>query len=115
MIVIVMKLNQEAMELLVQSHHIINEEVVTDSDSEYDSRKNFMKKKLAAVKRRTSRLTIEPEYIPALGFLSGVVPKHILHKYLQKMSKKSKVVVLDVLMKNETEHKDMLEIMKVMQ
>ena len=94
------------MELLVQSHHIINEEVVTDSDSE---------KKLAAVKRRTSRLTIEPEYIPALGFLSGVVPKHILHKYLQKMSKKSKVVVLDVLMKNETEHKDMLEIMKVMQ
>ena len=55
------------------------------------------------------------EYIPALGFLSGVVPKHILHKYSQKMSKKSEVVVLDILMKNETEHKDMLEIMKVMQ
>ena len=44
-----------------------------------------------------------------------MVPKHILHKYSQKMAEKSKVVVLDILMKNETKHEDMLDIKKVMQ
>lgn len=60
-----------------------------------------------------SRILVQ--YFPALSFLSKVVPKHILHRYSQKMAKKSEVVVLDVLMKNETVKKDMLEIMSVMQ
>ena len=60
-----------------------------------------------------SRILIQ--YFPALAFLSGVVPKHILHKYTKNMSEKSEVVVLDVLMKNETLHKDMLDIMREMQ
>ena len=55
------------------------------------------------------------EYIPALSFLSKVVPKHILHRYSKEMAKKSEVIVLDVLIKNETVHKDMIEIMQVMQ
>lgn len=55
------------------------------------------------------------QYFPALSFLAKVVRKHILHKYSNVMSKKSEVVVLDVLMKNENDHKDMLEIMRVMQ
>lgn len=55
------------------------------------------------------------EYIPAFKFLASVVPKHILHKYSKKMAEKSEVVVLDILMKDETKHEDMLHIMKVMQ
>ena len=51
---------------------------------------------------------------PALAFLSGVVPKHILHKYSKKMAQKSDVVVLDVMMKNENVNKEMLEILHVM-
>lgn len=60
-----------------------------------------------------SRILVQ--YFPALAFLSKVVPKHILHRYSKKMAEKSEVVVLDVLMKNETIKKDMLEIMSVMQ
>ena len=60
-----------------------------------------------------SRIIVQ--YFPALGFLSKTVPKHIHHKYSQKMSEKSEVVVMDVLMKNETIRKDMLEIMGHMQ
>lgn len=55
------------------------------------------------------------QYFPALGFLASVVPKHICHEYSRQMAAKSEVVVLDVLMKNETVHKDMVEILKVMQ
>lgn len=55
------------------------------------------------------------KYFPALKFLDVAVPKHIYHKYSKEMAKKSEVVVLDILMKNETEHKDMLEIMAIMQ
>ena len=55
------------------------------------------------------------EYFTSLAPFSKVVPKHILHKYSSQMSKKSNVVVLDVLMKNETKHKDMLEIMTTLQ
>ena len=55
------------------------------------------------------------QYFPALGFLGKVVPKHILHRYSKQMSEKSEVVVLDILMKNETKHKDMLDIMNTMQ
>ena len=55
------------------------------------------------------------EYIPTFTFLTNVVPKHILHQYSNKMAEKSEVVVLDVLMKNETKHEDMLDIMRAMQ
>lgn len=60
-----------------------------------------------------SRILVQ--YFPALKFLAGVVPKHIHHKYSKEMAQKSEVVVLDILMKNETDHKDMLEIMNIMQ
>ena len=39
-----------------------------------------------------------------LSFLSKVVPAHITHQYSEEMAKKSDVVVLDVLMKNEAKH-----------
>ena len=54
-------------------------------------------------------------YIPDLAFLSGIVPRHILHPYSAEMSKKSDVAVIDVLMKNEACHDDMLDIMRQMQ
>ena len=55
------------------------------------------------------------KYIPSLAAFSKVVPKHILHRYSAEMSKKSEVAVLDVLMKNEAKHKDMLDIMNAYQ
>ena len=54
-------------------------------------------------------------YIHHLSPLSKSIPKHILHKYSGEMSRKSEVVVLDVLMKNEAKHSDMLDIMLKMQ
>ena len=50
-----------------------------------------------------------------LSFLSKVVPAHITHQYSEEMAKKSDVIVLDVLIKNETRNADMLEIMQAMQ
>ena len=55
------------------------------------------------------------QYITALTPLSKAIPKHITHRYSTEMSKKSEVVVLDVLMKNETKHADMIDIMNTMQ
>lgn len=55
------------------------------------------------------------KYIPDLAFLGSVVPDHILHKYSKEMSTKSDVAVVDVLMKNEARHDDMLDIMEEMQ
>lgn len=60
-----------------------------------------------------SRILVK--YFPSLAFLSSVVPKHILHKYSKQMAEKSEVIVLDVLMKDETLSKDMLDIMRVTQ
>lgn len=54
-------------------------------------------------------------YIRDLSPLSKCIPKHILHKYSNQMACKSEVVVLDVLMKNESKHTDMLDIMLKMQ
>lgn len=54
------------------------------------------------------------EYIRDLSPLSKAVIKHIPHKYSAQMSKKSEVVVLDVLMKNEAKHSDMIDILKHM-
>ena len=55
------------------------------------------------------------EHIPSLAAFSEVVPKHIVHRYSAEMSKKSEVAVLDILMKNEAKHTDMLDIMNVYQ
>ena len=55
------------------------------------------------------------QYIQEFSPLSKVVPKHILHKYSAEMSKKSEVVVLDMLMKNENCSNDMVDIMKTTQ
>ena len=49
-------------------------------------------------------------YIDGLVPLSKFVPKHILHCYSKEMSKKSEVYALDVLMKNEAKHADMIDI-----
>ena len=54
------------------------------------------------------------EYISDLSPLSNAVIKHIPHKYSAQMSKKSEVVVLDVLMKNEAKHSNMIDILKQM-
>lgn len=55
------------------------------------------------------------KYIPDLAFLSDVVPRHILHQYSAEMSEKSDTAVIDVLMKNEACHDDMMDIMCQMQ
>ena len=47
--------------------------------------------------------------------LLNVVPAHIPHQYSGEMAKKFKVIVLDVLMKNEAKNADMLDIMQTMQ
>jgi len=54
-------------------------------------------------------------YMHSLFPLSKAIPQHITHKYTAQMSKKSEVVVLDVLMKNEAKSSDMIDIMKKMQ
>ena len=55
------------------------------------------------------------KYMKPLAFLAKVVPSHIQHKYSQQTAQKSETVVLDVVMKNEAKHSDMLDIMKVQQ
>lgn len=54
-------------------------------------------------------------YFSGLAPLSKAFPKHISHAYSIEMSKKSEVIVLDVLMKDETKHADMIDIMSTMQ
>ena len=46
---------------------------------------------------------------------STVVAKHIPHRYSVQMCRRSDVSVLDVLIKNEAKHKDMLDIMNTLQ
>lgn len=55
------------------------------------------------------------KYFSGLAPLSKAVPKHISHAYSIEMSKKSEVIVLDVLMKDKTKHADMINIMSTMQ
>lgn len=55
------------------------------------------------------------QYIDALSIFSKAVPQHIPHKYSEAMKKKSEVIVLDVLMKNEASRSDMIDIMRCMQ
>ena len=47
-------------------------------------------------------------------FPSCTVPQHISHQYTKEMSRRLKVAVLDILMKNEACHSDMVDIMKIM-
>ena len=51
-------------------------------------------------------------YIKGLKIFGRLIPQHIFHKYSATMAKKSEVVVLDVLYKNEACHRDMLDIMR---
>ena len=53
--------------------------------------------------------------IKHLSIISSVLPAHIQHQYSGEMAKKSEVIVLDVLMKNEAKNADMLDIMQTMQ
>ena len=55
------------------------------------------------------------EYIDDLVPLRKAVPNHILHKYSKEMAMKSEVIVLDVMMKNEAKHSDVIDIMSRMQ
>ena len=55
------------------------------------------------------------QYIKELSPMSRSVPQHIPHKYTDEMSQRSEVAVLDILMKNEARHSDMIEIMKTLQ
>ena len=55
------------------------------------------------------------KYMKAFSSLSKCVPQHIRHRYTQHMSKKADVRVIDVLMKNEVRHSDMVDIMRSMQ
>lgn len=50
-------------------------------------------------------------FVKCLKPFSSVVPKHIPHQYYSEMSKKSETYFLDVLMKNEAKHSDMVDIM----
>ena len=72
---------------------------------------------IVAVKQNLITLVgrILTQYFPSLAPLSKVVTKHIVHKYSAEMCKKSDVVVLDVLMKNEAKHKNMMEIVTMIQ
>ena len=54
-------------------------------------------------------------YITGLTDLAKAVPKHIPHMYSAEMAQKSEVFALDVLMRNEAKHKDMIEIMRTYQ
>ena len=58
---------------------------------------------------------IMTEYMHDLSPLSKAVPKHISHQYSSEMAKKLEVIVLDVLMKDETKSSDMIDIMTTMQ
>lgn len=51
------------------------------------------------------------QYMKCLKPFSSTVPKHVPHQYYSEMSQKSETYFLDVLMKNEAKHSDMVDIM----
>ena len=55
------------------------------------------------------------QYIKGLSVFAKAVPQHVQHQYSAEMGRKSEVIVLDVLMKNEASRGDMIEIMHCMQ
>ena len=54
-------------------------------------------------------------YIKCLAPLSKQVPEHVSHENMESMARKSEVYFVDVLMKNEAVHADMVDIMVYMQ
>lgn len=58
---------------------------------------------------------IMTKYLEDLKPLSKAVLNHIMHQYATEMAAKSNVVVVDVLLKNEACHSDMIDIMATMQ
>ena len=54
------------------------------------------------------------QFIKDLTPFQKIVPQHIAHSYSKQMAIKSEVVLVDVLMKNETKHSDMIDIMNAM-
>jgi hypothetical protein len=54
-------------------------------------------------------------YITCLAPLSKQVPQHVSHENMESMALKSDVFFVDVLMKNEAAHADMVDIMEYMQ
>ena len=75
-----------------------------------DARKVHVKGNLVIIVGR-----ILTKYIVGLLPLAKAIPKHIQHEYSREMFKKSDVVVLDALIKNEACHTDMIDIMKAYQ
>ena len=55
------------------------------------------------------------QYIGGLSVLAKAVPQHIQHPFSKEMGMKSEVIVLDVLMKNESKRGDIIDIMHCMQ
>ena len=53
-------------------------------------------------------------YIKCLQPLAKFAPRHISHKYYSQMSESSETYFLDVLLKNEAKHSDMIDIMVAM-
>ena len=54
-------------------------------------------------------------YIKCLQPLAKYDPQHIPHKYYSQMSEVSETCFLDVLLKNESSHSDMIDIMVALQ
>ena len=51
---------------------------------------------------------VSTRYITSLVPFAKVVPQHIGHQYSAKMAQKSEVYALDILMKNEARHADII-------
>ena len=54
-------------------------------------------------------------YITSLVPFAKIVQQHIHHQYSAEMAQKSEVYALDILMKNEARHADMIDIMRTLQ
>ena len=55
------------------------------------------------------------KYITSLAPFAKSIEQHIPHMYTKEMVKKSEIAVMDILMKDETKHSDMIAIMETMQ
>ena len=91
----------------------------TTGDLESSKAKSFLPTKddVCQIKRNLSVLTskILCTHIKCLQPLMKFVPEHIPHEYYSQMSKTSDTYFLDVLLKNEAKHSDMIDIMVEMQ